>query len=90
MFGSIMVARRATQVEKRAMDGISWSDLDAEEQDALENLREGLPTFCCDPAAVLTLRRIGLIGAAAKLTPEAEKLLAEAPANYLHFSYWFC
>jgi hypothetical protein len=72
------------------MDGISWTDLVAEEQDALENLREGLPTFWCDPVAVLTLRRIGLIRAAAELSPEAEKLLAEAPVNGLHFSSWFC
>jgi hypothetical protein len=72
------------------MDGISWADLAAEEQDALENLSEGLPTFCCDAAAVLTLRRIGLITAVAELTPEAEKLLAEAPADDLHFSSWLC
>jgi hypothetical protein len=72
------------------MDGICWADLDAVEQDALENLREGLPIVSCDPVAVLTLRRIGFIRAAAELSPEAEKLLAEAPVNGLHFSSWFC
>jgi hypothetical protein len=84
MFAKSNAGREAT------MDGISWADLDAEEQDALENLREGFPIFCCDPVAVLTLRRIGLIRAAAELTPEAEKLLAEAPANDLHLSSWLC
>jgi hypothetical protein len=84
-----LVDAKSNSGREATMDGISWADLDAQEQDALENLREGLPTFCCDPA-VLTLRRIGLIRAVAELTPEAEKLLADAPAKDLHFSSWLC
>jgi hypothetical protein len=72
------------------MDGISWTDLDPAELDALANLRDGLPTASCDPVAVLTLRRIGLVRTA-ELTPEAKKLLSEADAadhNVLMSSWW--
>jgi hypothetical protein len=76
--------------EKVHMDGISWTDLDAQEQDALENLREGFSTVSCDPVAVLTLQRIGLLKAA-ELTPEAEKLLTQATSvNEILLSSWFC
>jgi hypothetical protein len=76
------------------MDGISWTDLDPEELDALANLRDGFPTTSCDPIAVLTLRRIGLVKVT-ELTPEAKKMLTEADAannadNNVLMSSWWC
>jgi hypothetical protein len=59
------------------MDGISWTDLDEEEQRALAMLMEGATADLCDPVALLTLNRVGLV-AASQLTPAAEQLLAEA------------
>ena len=53
------------------MDGISWTDLDPDEQRALRLLAEGVFTELCDPVALLTLKRIGLV-AGSRLTPAAE------------------
>ena len=58
------------------MDGISWTDLDEDEQLALAMLMEGVSTDLCDPIALLTLRRIGLV-TGSQLTSAAEQLLAE-------------
>ncbi|WFU45600.1 hypothetical protein QA640_47270 (plasmid) [Bradyrhizobium sp. CB82] len=41
--------------------GISWADLDADEQRAIAILGAGLSIELCDPVALLTLRRLGLI-----------------------------
>ena len=57
------------------MDGISWTDLDADEQRVIAMLRDGVTTESCDPVALLSLKRIGFIKGS-QLTPEAEKMLA--------------
>ena len=62
------------------MDGISWADLDADEQRTIAMLMDGVSADLCDPVALLTLQRIGLI-AGSQLTPAAEQLLAEAARN---------
>jgi hypothetical protein len=59
------------------MDGILWTDLDEDEQLALAMLMDGVSTDLCDPIALLTLRRIGLV-TGSQLTSAAEQLLAEA------------
>jgi hypothetical protein len=59
------------------MEGISWTDLDLVEQRTLAMLGDGVSAEFCDPVALLTLRRIGLVRAA-RLTPAAEKMLATA------------
>ncbi len=59
------------------MDGISWTDLDKDEQRVIAMMMEGVSADLCDPVALLTLKRIGLI-AGSQLTPAAEQLLAEA------------
>jgi hypothetical protein len=59
------------------MDGISWTDLDADEQRAIAMLRDGFSAESCDPVAFLSLNRIGFIKAS-RLTPEAEKMLSAA------------
>ena len=61
----------------RAMDGASWTDLDADEQRAIALLADGVSADFCDPVALLTLKRIGLINGS-RLTPAAEQLLAAA------------
>jgi hypothetical protein len=43
------------------MEGITWADLDADEQRAIAILGAGLSIELCDPVALLTLRRLGLI-----------------------------
>ena len=40
---------------------ISWADLDSDEQRAIAILGAGLSIELCDPLALLTLRRLGLI-----------------------------
>jgi hypothetical protein len=62
------------------MDGISWTDLDADEQRATALLAEGASTDLCDPVALLTLRRIGLVRGS-RLTLAAEQMLSEAARN---------
>jgi hypothetical protein len=59
------------------MDGISWVDLDSYEQRVVAMLAEGVSTELCDPVALLTLRRIGLV-MGAQLTPAAEQMLSFA------------
>jgi hypothetical protein len=59
------------------MDGLSWSDLDANEQRAIAMLADGVSTDLCDPVALLTLRRIGLVSVS-RLTPVAEQMLSAA------------
>ncbi|TYO66807.1 hypothetical protein FXV83_09560 [Bradyrhizobium hipponense] len=43
------------------MEGISWADLNRDEQRAIAILVAGLSIELCDPLALLTLRRLGLI-----------------------------
>lgn len=40
---------------------ISWADLDSDERRAIAVLGAGLSIELCDPLALLTLRRLGLI-----------------------------
>ncbi|WP_368507470.1 hypothetical protein [Bradyrhizobium lupini] len=42
------------------MDGISWADLDRDEQRAIAILGAGLSIELCEPLALLTLARLGL------------------------------
>jgi hypothetical protein len=62
------------------MDGISWTDLDADEQRVTAMLAEGASTDLCDPVALLTLQRIGLVRGS-RLTLAAEQMLSEATRN---------
>jgi hypothetical protein len=57
------------------MDGISWSDLNADEQSAIAMLAAGASAELCDPVALLTLTRIGLIKGL-QLTPVARQMYA--------------
>jgi hypothetical protein len=66
-----------TSQTRCAMDGISWTDLDSDEQRAIAMLAEGVSTELCDPVALLTLRRVGLVSVS-RLTPAAEQLLSAA------------
>jgi hypothetical protein len=59
------------------MDGISWTDLDSDEQRVIAMLADGVSTDFCDPVALLTLRRIGLVSVS-RLTPAAEQMLSAA------------
>jgi hypothetical protein len=64
------------------MDGISWADLDEDEHRTLAMLMDGVSPDLCDPVALLTLKRIGLI-AGSQLTPAAEQLMTEAARKAL-------
>jgi len=55
------------------MDGISWSDLNEDERSAIEMLAAGASAELCDPVALLTLTRIGLLKGL-RLTSSAEEL----------------
>jgi hypothetical protein len=57
------------------MDGISWSDLNGDERSAIAMLAAGASAELCDPVAVLTLTRIGLIKGL-QLTPAAHQMYA--------------
>jgi hypothetical protein len=59
------------------MDGISWTDLDADEQRAIAMLADGVSAGLCDEIAILTLKRIGFIKGS-RLTLQAEQMLAAA------------
>jgi hypothetical protein len=59
------------------MDGISWTDLDSDEQRTIAMLAEGVSAELCDSVALLTLRRIGLV-MGSRLTPAAEEMLSAA------------
>ena len=56
------------------MDGFSWNDLDSDERRAIAMLGDGVSAEFCDPVALLTLKRIGLVKGS-RLTPEAEQRL---------------
>ena len=43
------------------MEGISWADLNRDEQRAIAVLGAGLSIELCDPLALLILRRLGLV-----------------------------
>jgi hypothetical protein len=62
---------------RRTMDGISWTDLDADEQRVIAMLADGVSAELCDPVALLTLKRIGFIKGS-RLTLQAEQMLAAA------------
>jgi hypothetical protein len=57
------------------MDGISWNDLDSDEQRAIAMLADGVSADFCDPIALVTLARIGFIRGS-RLTLAGEKVLA--------------
>jgi hypothetical protein len=59
------------------MDGISWTDLNSDEQRVIAMLAEGVSTEFCDQVALLTLRRVGLV-MGTRLTPAAEEMLSAA------------
>jgi hypothetical protein len=59
------------------MDGISWTDLDSDEQRAIATLAEEASSELCDPVALLTLRRIGLIKGS-QLTSAAQQMISAA------------
>lgn len=58
------------------MEGMSWVDLDADEQRAIAILGAGLSIELCDPVALMTLRRLGLI-VGCHLTAAAHNLRRE-------------
>jgi hypothetical protein len=64
---------RDWQQNGRTMDHISWSDLNSGEQRAIAVLAAGMPIQLCDAAALVTMRRAGLVKGSS-LTIEAEKL----------------
>jgi hypothetical protein len=55
------------------MDGILWADLDPDEQRVITMLEAGVFAELCDPVALLTLTRIGLVRSW-RLTPAAGRL----------------
>lgn len=59
------------------MDGISWTDLDPDEQRAVAMLGAGVSAELCDPAALLTLTRIGLVRGS-RLTRAGDQLRVAA------------
>ena len=64
------------------MDGISWSDLDRDEQRAIAILGASLSIELCSPLALLTLGRLGLtIGS--HLTAAGDSLRRDAVLNGL-------
>ena len=59
------------------MDGISWTDLDSDEQRVIAMLADGVSADLCDPVALLTLKRIGFVKGS-RLTLQAEQMLTAA------------
>jgi hypothetical protein len=59
------------------MEDLAWSDLDTDEQRAIAMLAQGISLDFCDPVALLTLRRIGLVRGS-RLTFAAEQMLSSA------------
>ena len=57
----------------RVMDGISWTDLDSDEQRVIAMLGAEVSAELCDPVALLTLTRLGLV-TRLRLTPAADRL----------------
>jgi hypothetical protein len=64
------------------MEGISWADLDADEQRANAILGAGLSIELCDAVALLILRRLGLI-VGSHLTAAAHDLRRDAVLDEL-------
>jgi hypothetical protein len=56
------------------MNGLSWTDLDADEQRVISMLADGVSTEFCDAVALLTLKRIDLIKDS-RLTIQAQQML---------------
>jgi len=56
---------------------ISWADLNPREQRAIALLGAGMSIELCDTAALVTMRRAGLVRGCC-LTPKAEKLRRSA------------
>jgi hypothetical protein len=59
------------------MDGLAWTDFDSSEQRTLAMLADGVSAELCDPVALLTLTRLGLIRSF-RPTSAGERLLLEA------------
>jgi hypothetical protein len=59
------------------MNDLAWSDLDTDEQRAIAMLSQGISPDFCDPVALLTLRRIGLVKGS-RLTFASEQMLSSA------------
>jgi hypothetical protein len=55
------------------MDNLSWTDLDLDEQRAIAILGAGVSAEFCDPVALLSLTRLGLLRGL-RLTPAAVEL----------------
>jgi len=55
------------------MDGVSWTDLDPDEQRAIALLGAGVSVELCDRVALLTLARLGLVRGG-QLTLAADQL----------------
>jgi hypothetical protein len=55
------------------MDGVSWTDLDPDEQRVIALLGAGVSVELCDRVALLTLARLGLVKGG-QLTLEADQL----------------
>ena len=55
------------------MGGVSWTDLDLDEQRAIALLGAGVSVELCDRVALLTLARLGLVRGG-QLTPAADQL----------------
>ena len=55
------------------MAGILWSDLDPDEQRTIAVLGAGVSCSLCDPVALLSLARLGLVKRG-QLTPAADQL----------------
>lgn len=64
------------------MDGISWTDLESDEQRAIAMLGDGVSTEFCDPVALRTLTRIGLVSGS-RLTPAGNQLRRAAALQEL-------
>ena len=58
---------------ERVMNGISWTDLDPDEQRTIAMLGAGYSAELCDPVALLTLARLGLLKGL-RLTPAADQM----------------
>jgi hypothetical protein len=59
------------------MNSISWTDLNPAEQRAIAVLAAGISIELCGTAALITIRRAGLVRGCC-LTPKAEKLRRSA------------
>lgn len=64
------------------MDDVSWTDLDSDEQHAIAMLGSGVAAEFCDPVALITLRRIGLVSGS-QLTAAGDRLRRAAALQEL-------